>query len=100
MTPDWDYYLRLLQAGRESAALPRIQYKFSIHANMGSYKYFDKAEAQRALLHQRHGMGSYHELFRSTLGRAMSYFANPYRSPFIPGLKREIGEAIARRSRR
>ena len=39
----------------------------------------------------------YDELFRSTVGRAMSYFANPYRSAFIPGLQREIAEAIARR---
>ena len=95
--PDWEFYLRLLDAGESIGCLPKIQYKFTIHSDMGSHKFFDKVEAQRALLHKQHGMRWHHELFRSTFGRAANYLANPYRTPFIPGLKREIAEAVARR---
>jgi glycosyltransferase involved in cell wall biosynthesis len=94
--PDWDFYLRLLAAGERIGCLPRIQYKYTVHPDMGAHKYFDKVEAQRALLHKRYGMKWYDELFRSTVGRAISYLANPYRSPFLAGIKREIGETIAR----
>jgi hypothetical protein len=95
--PDWEFYLRLLDAGETIGCLPRIQYRFTIHSDMGAHKYFDKVEAQRAQLHQRYGMKWYDELFRSTVGRAISYFANPYRSPLAVGVKREIAEAVARR---
>lgn len=97
VTPDWDYYLRLLAAGERIGCLPRIQYKFTIHPDMGASKHWAKAEAQRRQFHQRYGMKWYHELFRSTAGRFLSYVANPYRTPFIPGLKREMGEAFSRR---
>jgi glycosyltransferase involved in cell wall biosynthesis len=97
VTPDWDYYLRLLAAGERVGCLPRIQYKYTVHPDMGAHKYFDKVEAQRRQIHQRYGMKWRHELLRSTVGRFVSYLANPYRTPFIPGLKREIGEALTRR---
>jgi glycosyltransferase involved in cell wall biosynthesis len=97
VTPDWDYYLRLLAAGERIGCLPRIQYKYTVHAGMGARKHFDRVEAQRAQLHRRYGMKWHDELFRSTIGRALSYFANPYRSPFAAGLKREIQDALARR---
>jgi glycosyltransferase involved in cell wall biosynthesis len=97
VTPDWDYYLRLLAAGERIGCLPRIQYKYTVHPDMGASKYWAKAEAQRSQFHRRYGMKWRHELLRSTAGRVASYFANPYRTPFLPGLKREIGEAVARR---
>jgi glycosyltransferase involved in cell wall biosynthesis len=97
VTPDWDYYLRLLAAGERIGCLPRIQYKYTVHPDMGASKYWAKAEAQRRQFHRRYGMKWRHELLRSTAGRVASYFANPYRTPFLPGLKREIGEAVARR---
>ncbi len=96
VTPDWDYYLRLLAAGERIGCLPRIQYKYTVHSDMGAAKYWAKAEAQRRLFHRRYGMKWHHELLRSTAGRVASYFANPYRSPFLAGIKREIGGTIAR----
>ena len=36
VTPDWDYYLRLLAAGERIGCLPRIQYKYTVHADMGA----------------------------------------------------------------
>ncbi len=97
VTPDWDYYLRLLGAGERIGCLPRVQYKYTVHTDMGALKYRTKAEAQRTQFHRRYGMKWHHELFRSTVGRFVSYFANPYRTAIILGLKREIGEAVARR---
>ena len=95
--PDWEFYLRLLAAGETIGCLPKIQYKFTIHSDMGAAKYFDKVEAQRAVLHRKYGMNWYDELFRHTVGRAISYLANPYRTPLTAGLKRELKEALARR---
>lgn len=97
VTPDWEYYLRLLAAGERIGCLPRIQYKFTIHPDMGASKYWARAEAQRRQIHQRYGMHWPHELLRATVGRFVSYFANPYRTPFMPGLKRELAEVVARR---
>ena len=97
VTPDWEFYLRLLAAGERIGYLPRIQYKHTIHPDMGAAKYWARAEAQRRQFHQRHGMKWHHELCRATVGRFVSYVANPYRTPFFPGLKREIAEAVARR---
>jgi glycosyltransferase involved in cell wall biosynthesis len=97
VTPDWDYYLRLLAACERIGCLPRVQYKYTVHADMGALKYWAKAEAQRRQFHRRYEMKWHHELLRSTVGRFASYFANPYRTPLIPGLKREIRVAVARR---
>jgi glycosyltransferase involved in cell wall biosynthesis len=97
VTPDWDYYLRLLAAGERIGCLPRIQYRYTVHADMGALKSWAKAEDQRRQIHRRYGMKWHHELFRASAGRLVSYFANPYRTPFVPGLKREIREAIGRR---
>ena len=97
VTPDWDYYLRLLAAGERIGCLPRIQYKYTVHADMGVAKYWAKAETQRRQFHRRYGMKWHHELFRASVGRLVSYIANPHRTPLIPGLKREIAEAVARR---
>ena len=97
VTPDWEYYLRLLAAGERIGSLARIQYKHTIHPDAGASKYWAKAEAQRQQFHQRYGMKWHHELLRSTVGRFLSYVANPYRTPFIPGLMREISEAVGRR---
>lgn len=97
VTPDWEFYLRLLAAGERIGCLPRIQYKHTIHPDAGASKYWARVEAQRRQFHRRHGMKWHHELLRSTVGRFASYLANPYRTPFIPGLKREVAEAVARR---
>ena len=97
VTLDWEFYLRLLAAGERIGCLPRIQYKHTIHPDAGASKYWAKVEAQRRQFHRRHGMKWHHELLRCTVGRLASYFANPYRTPLIPGLKREVAEAVARR---
>jgi glycosyltransferase involved in cell wall biosynthesis len=96
VTPDWEYYLRLLAAGERIGCLPRVQYHFTIHSGMGAVQHAKKVETQRAILHQKHGMKWYHELIRSTVGRAASYFCNPHRSAFIPGVIREIKDAIGK----
>ena len=38
VTPDWDYYLRLLAAGERVGCLPRIQSKYTVHPDMGALK--------------------------------------------------------------
>lgn len=93
---DWEFYLRVLNAGERIGCLRKIQYNFTIHSDMGALKYVEKVEAQRAVLHKNYGMKWHDELFRSTVGRAMSYFANPYRSPFFSGLYRELKMLLAR----
>jgi hypothetical protein len=97
VTPDWDFYLRILASGERFGCLPRVQYKYTIHADMGAFKYWAKVEAQRKLFHKRYGMKRRHELVRSTIGRLISYLSNPHRSPLLKGLRRELAEALARR---
>jgi glycosyltransferase involved in cell wall biosynthesis len=97
VTPDWEFYLRLLDAGERIGCLPRVQYKYSVHSGMGALKHNRKVETERAILHQKYGMTWRHELARSTAGRLMSYLSNPYRSPFISGLYREVKAMLARR---
>lgn len=94
VTPDWEYYLRLLAAGERIGCLPRIQYKYTIHSDMGASKHSAKVEQQRAEIHARHGMKWYHEGVRSTVGRLASYLANPHRSALLPGLCRELTELV------
>lgn len=96
VTPDWDYYLRLVAAGEKIGSLRRVQYLYTAHAGMGAEKYRSKVEAQRAAFHQRYGMRWYDLLFRSTIGRAMSYCQNPYRTPLLEGMRRECGEILAK----
>lgn len=99
-TSDWDYYLRVLAAGERIGCLPRVQYRYTVHPDMGAYKHWSKAEAQRKQFHNRYGMKWRHELFRSTIGRLISYLSNPHRSPLIKGIRRELLEALARRKLR
>ena len=86
---------RRRRAHRLSAQNPVQIHRSPGHGSVRSH--WAKVEAQRRQIHQRYGMKWHHELLRSTVGRFVSYLANPYRTPFIPGLKREIREAVARR---
>jgi glycosyltransferase involved in cell wall biosynthesis len=95
--PDFEFYLRLLDAGASIGCLPRVQVAYTVHPDMGAIKHHARVEAQRAELHRRHGLRWHHEFLRLTVGRLASYLANPYRSPFIPGLRRELTDWIARR---
>lgn len=90
VVPDWDYYLRLTEAGYTFGYIARPLYKFTIHQGMGTRKYAKRVEIQRKVLHQRYGMRWYHELFRITFGRALSYLQNPLRTPFLKGFFREF----------
>ena len=48
VTPDWDYYLRLLAAGERVGCLPRIHSKYTVHPDMGALQITsDKVQAQR-----------------------------------------------------
>jgi glycosyltransferase involved in cell wall biosynthesis len=89
--PDWEYYLRLLKAGEQIGCLPRIHYKYTEHSGMGAVKSWAKVEAQRARLFEVHGITKFDRLLRATVGRLMSYCGNPYRTPLLRGLRREIG---------
>ena len=97
VTPDWEYYLRLLKAGEQIGSLPRVHYKYTTHSDMGAVKYWDKVEAQRRLLYQIHGIGPFDRLIRSTAGRVLSYLSNPYRTPLLEGCVRELKMAYAQR---
>lgn len=94
--PDFEFYLRLLDAGESIGCLPRVQVAYTLHPDMGAIKHHARVEAQRAELHRRHGLRWHHEILRLTIGRLASYLANPYRSPLIPGLRRELSDWIAR----
>jgi glycosyltransferase involved in cell wall biosynthesis len=95
--PDFEFYLRLLAAGEQIGCLPRVQVRYTLHTDMGAIKHRTRVERQRALLHQRLGLKWYHNVLRLTLGRVMSYLANPYRSPFLQGSRREVRDWQARR---
>ena len=97
VTPDWEYYLRLLQEGERIGHVPKVHYKYTIHSDMGALKYSEKVERQREELFQRHGMTSFDRLRRATAGRAISYFANPYRTPLLRGIQREFLEWLEQR---
>lgn len=90
VTPDWEYYLRLLRAGETIGYIPKIHYKYTTHSDMGAVKYWAKVEAQREKLYKLHNVTPFHIFLRSTFGRLTSYLANPYRTPFVPGIKREF----------
>lgn len=90
VTPDWEFYLRLLDGGERIGFLPRVQYHYTVHEGMGATKYAQRVESERASLHRKYGMKWYHEWSRATVGRAMSYLSNPYRTPLSKGLLQEV----------
>jgi glycosyltransferase involved in cell wall biosynthesis len=90
VTPDWEYYLRLLSQGEQIGSLPRVHYKYTAHSDMGAVKYWAKVEAQRKELYRIHGITLWDRFLRSTIGRFLSYISNPYRTPFFEGLVREV----------
>lgn len=97
VTPDWEFYLRLLQAGEQIGHLPRVHYKYTAHSDMGAVKYWAKVEAQREQLYRIHGIRPFDRLLRSTWGRFLSYISNPYRTPFLEGCIRELKMLRAQR---
>jgi glycosyltransferase involved in cell wall biosynthesis len=97
VTPDWEFYLRLIKAGETIGHLPCVQYHYTTHLNMGAVKYSAKVERQRAALYRIHGVGTIEQIFRSTVGRAFSYLSNPYRTPFFRGVARELPTLWERR---
>ena len=94
--PDLEFYSRLLQEGERIGCLPRIQYNFTIHPGMGALKYAQRVEDQRVLLHEKFAMKWYHEFLWLTVGKIASYASNPYRSPFLEGMKWELRVLWAR----
>ena len=97
VTLDWEFYLRLLKAGERIGFLPRIHYKYTAHSDMGAVKHWAKVEEQRVKLYEIHGIRWPHIALRATVGRLMSYFANPYRTPFFKGVRRELRMWLAQR---
>lgn len=93
---DLEYYLRLLAEGEEIGCVPRVQIKSTQHPNMGGQKFYNKAKAQRLKIYETHGLTWHYQFLRITWGRIASYLANPYRSPFFSGLRREIKQYISR----
>ncbi|MGO8677532.1 MAG: glycosyltransferase [Limisphaerales bacterium] len=90
--PDVEFYLRVVDGGDAIGCLPRVQTYYTVHPDMGAVKYYHKVREQLARVYARHGLRWYHHLVRLTVGRALSYIRNPLRSPFFPGLAREIRE--------
>jgi glycosyltransferase involved in cell wall biosynthesis len=90
VTPDWEYYFRILKAGEQIGCLPRVQYLYTAHVEMGAVKYWAKVEAQRRKLYEIHNVNAWDVFVRATAGRLASYLSNPYRTPFLPGLWQEL----------
>jgi glycosyltransferase involved in cell wall biosynthesis len=98
VTPDLDFYARLLAAGEEIGCLPRVQAHYTIHPAMGAVQHWAKVDAQLRQIHDRYGLRWYHHLLRVSLGRLASYVSNPLRTPFWPGVTREAKEWWRRRT--
>jgi glycosyltransferase involved in cell wall biosynthesis len=96
--PDFDFYLRLLDSGEQIGCLPRVQIYYTLHSDMGAEKYWARVQKQLRALRQRYGWTAADEIVRRTLGRAASYFSNPYRSPFLKGAFREMAQWRRRRA--
>jgi glycosyltransferase involved in cell wall biosynthesis len=96
VTPDWDFYLRLLEGGESIGCLRRVQYKYTVHSDMGATRHSRKVERERKALHERYGLGIWHELVRSSFGRVLSYTSNPYRTPLVRGLIRELKTLVGK----
>jgi glycosyltransferase involved in cell wall biosynthesis len=90
VTPDWEFYLRLLKNGERIGYIPQIHYKYTAHEEMGAVKHWSKVEEQRKRLYRMHHVSHIHVLLRATIGRLLSYLTNPYRTSFFLGVKREI----------
>jgi len=97
--PDTEFYLRVLAGGDRLGCLPRVQTYYTVHPDMGAMKYYYRVREQLSRLYAQHGLRWYHHLFRLTVGRAATYLANPMRSPFFPGLARELRELWTMRLR-
>lgn len=90
VTPDWEYYLRLLRNGEQIGHIPHVHYMYTAHPDMGAVKYWSKVEAQRKRLYEIHQINKIDLIFRATFGRLISYVANPYRTSFFKGIRREL----------
>jgi glycosyltransferase involved in cell wall biosynthesis len=97
---DVDFYLRVLAGGDSIGCLPRVHTFYTLHADMGAVKYYHRVREQLDRLYARHGLRWYHHWVRLTVGRALTYLGNPMRSPFLPGLARELGEFWTMRLKR
>ncbi|HXP62519.1 MAG TPA: glycosyltransferase [Dongiaceae bacterium] len=98
--PDVEFYLRVLAGGDSIGCLPRVQTFYTVHPDMGAVKHYHKVRQELNRLYARHGLRWYHHCLRLTLGRALSYFGNPMRSPFLPGVARELREFWTMRLKR
>ena len=98
--PDLEFYSRLLYEGEKIGCLPRHQFNFTVHSEMGALKHAERVERQRKQLHEKYGMNWYHWMLWMLVGKAYSYISNPYRSPFREGLNREIAPFLNRIHRR
>jgi len=65
VTPDWEFYLRLLDRGEQIGCLPRVQYHYTFHPGMGAVRYARLVEQQRLLLYQRYGIKWHHKFVSS-----------------------------------
>jgi glycosyltransferase involved in cell wall biosynthesis len=97
---DVEFYLRLLAGGERIGCLPRVHVYYTAHPDMGAVKHYHRVREQLNRLYARHGLRWYHHALRLTVGRAMSYFGNPLRTPLFPGLLREAREFWTMRVRR
>jgi glycosyltransferase involved in cell wall biosynthesis len=97
---DVDFYLRVLAGGDSIGCLPRVHTFYTVHSDMGAVKHYHRVREQLDRLYARHGLRWYHHCVRLTLGRALTYLGNPMRSPFLPGLARELGEFWTMRLKR
>jgi glycosyltransferase involved in cell wall biosynthesis len=95
---DLEFYLRLLARGERIGCLPRVQLYYTIHADMGAVKYRRKVLQQLRLIYDRYQLRWYHQFLRLTFGRFASYFGNPYRTRFVPGVAQELRQWLASRS--
>jgi hypothetical protein len=95
-----EFYLRLLAGGEAIGCLRRVHVFYTVHPAMGAMKHYHKVREQLGRLYARYGLRWYHHWVRLTVGRAATYLGNPMRSPFLPGLVREVREFLTLRLRR
>ncbi len=96
VTPDVEFYLRVLKSGERLGCLARMQVNYTVHPDMGAVKFWEKVEAQLEQLRRQYGLNLFQRFVGKTGGRAYSYFSNPYRSPFLPGVIRELQQLLFR----
>jgi glycosyltransferase involved in cell wall biosynthesis len=90
VTPDYEFYLRLLEHGEEIGCLPRVQVHYTLHEDMGAVKYRGKVQQQQKIIYDRYGLNQFDHIRRLTTGKFYSWASNPYRPAFLPALVREI----------